>query len=614
MAMYRKFSALFIICVILSLIASTTAAFADDGDIGPVRASFDTPYVPGEVVVKLKPGVGLKAMMEVDARFKSEIEEEVPQIGVKVLKVAPSEMPAAIAAYKGDSQVAYAEPNYIAEGAYEPNDPYYRYGYQWGLKKIEAPSAWDIVRLSLTNVSPGSPEVIVAVVDSGAAPNHPDLEGRLVPGYNFIATSGDTSDDLGHGTHVAGVIAAGTDNSIGIAGVSFRSRIMPVKVLNSKGYAKYSDVAKGIVYAADHGAKVINLSLGGYTSSSYLQDAVSYAWSKGAVVVAAAGNDKSDKPFYPAACTDAIAVSATDRNDARASFSNYGSYISVAAPGVSIYSTYWRRGSNYYASMNGTSAAAAHVSGVAALLLSQDGTMTNAAVRKLIEGETDDRGNPGWDRYYGHGRVNAYRALKAAESTPSPSLSYGISINDGALYVNTVEVELSLTAPPQTTKMQISNGSDFEGASWQDYILAGYTSPIPWTLDSHGPGPKTVYARFMDDKGTVTDVYADDITLDVQPPVGAVRVDSQQGSTVVLSLPATDDISGVHQMQVSQDPSFADAEWIPYYASHEQLGSGSDPFHARYKDRAGNVSQTYSTDTSPKPFKAYLPLTIKSSG
>jgi len=599
MLMGRKVSELVVICVIL--IVSATAVSAEDGDVGLDSDSIAHPYVPGEVLVKFKPGVALKAVAEASARFKAEVKGEIPEIGVRVLKVPPSEMAATIAAYKGDPRVEYVEPDYIAEVTYEPDDPYYRYGYQWGLKRIEAPSAWDI--------SPGSPEVIVAVVDSGVAPNHPDLEGKLVPGYNFVARSEDTSDDLGHGTHVAGIIAAGTDNGMGVAGVSFNSRIMPVKVVDSRGYAKYSDVAKGIIYAADHGAKVINLSLGGYAPSSYLQDAVSYAWSKGAVVVAAAGNGNSDKPFYPAACTDAIAVSATDRGDARASFSNYGSYISVAAPGVGIYSTYRRRGSNYYASMSGTSAAAAHVSGVAALLFSQDVTRPNIAVRELIEGEADDLGDPGWDRYYGHGRVNAFRALKAAESTPSPGLSYGISINDGALYVNTPEVELSLTAPPQTTKVQVSNSGDFDGASWQDY-----TSPIPWTLDGNSPGLKTVYARFMDEEGTVSNVYADDIILDFEPPVGAVRVDSQQGSTVVLSLPATDDISGVHQMQVSQDPSFADAEWIPYHPSHQYLGDGSDPFHARYKDRAGNVSQTYSTATSSKLFKIYLPLTAKSGG
>lgn len=599
--MYRKVSKLFVICVILSLIASTTAVFAEDGDISFDLGSAETPYVPGEVLVKFKPGVGFRAMMEADGRFKGEIKEEAPQIGVRVVKVPVGEVAAKVAAYKGDPRVEYAEPNYIAEVAYEPNDPYYQYGYQWGLEKIEAPSAWDI--------SPGSPEVIVAVVDSGVAPDHPDIEGKLVPGYNLVAKSEDASDDLGHGTHVAGVIAAGTDNSIGVAGVSFRSRIMPVKVISSEGCARYSDVARGIIYAVDHGAKVINLSLGGYASSSYLQDAVSYAWSKGAVVVAAVGNDHSDKPFYPAACTDAIAVSATDRDDARASFSNYGSYISVAAPGVGIYSTHWSKGSASYASMSGTSAATAHVSGVAALLFSQDETRTNAAVRELIEGEADDLGDAGWDQYYGYGRINAYKALQGMEPTPVPD--YDIVINDGAIYANAMAVTLTLTAPAGTPKVMISNNSDLSGASWQEY-----TSPISWTPTNHSYGTKTVYVRFQDREGTISDVYADDIILDVNPPTGAVRVDFQQGSTVVLSLPATDDISGVHQMQVSRAPSFADAEWIPYHGSHQQPGDGSDPFHARYKDRAGNVSQTYSTDTSSRssPFKVYLPLTMKSSG
>jgi thermitase len=410
----RKVGALFVICVILSLIASVSVVFAEDGDVSLSSGSVAIPYVPGEIIVKFRPDVTLEAPAKASAHFRAQVKEEVPQIGVEVVEVPPEDMQAAIEAYLSNPQVEYAEPNFIAELAYDPNDPYYAYGYQWSLRKIEAPLAWDI--------SPGSPEVIVAVVDSGVATDHPDLKDKLVPGYNFVANSEDVSDDLGHGTHVAGVIAAGTDNSIGIASVSFRTRIMPVKVLNSKGYAKYSDVAKGIIYAADHGAKVINLSLGGYASSYYLQAAVNYAWQKGAVVVAAAGNNNTSRPFYPAACANVIAVSATDRNDTKASFSNYGSYISVAAPGVGIYSTYWCRGANYYASMSGTSLATAHVSGVAALLFSQDGTRSNAVVRNLIEGTADDLGDPGWDRYYGHGRVNAYKALRAAEPAPETSI------------------------------------------------------------------------------------------------------------------------------------------------------------------------------------------------
>lgn len=414
MGTYRKVSTVFVIGVILCLIVSVSVALAEEGDVAPHSGAVAIQYVPGEIIVKYKPDVAWEAPAKASARFRAQVKEEVPQLGVEVVEVPPEDMLAAIAAYQSDPRVEYAEPNYIAELAYEPNDPYYTYGYQWSLRKIEAPLAWDI--------SAGSPEVIVAVVDSGVATDHPDLKDKLVPGYNFVANSENVSDDLGHGTFVAGVIAAGTDNSIGIASVSFRTRIMPVKVLNSKGYAKYSDVAKGIIYAADHGAKVINLSLGGYASSYSLQSAVNYAWQRGAVVVAAAGNNNTSRPFYPAACTNVIAVSATDRNDVKASFSNYGSYISVAAPGVGIYSTYWCRGANYYASMSGTSAATAHVSGVAALLFSQDGTRSNAVVRSLIEGTADDLGDPGWDRYYGHGRVNAYQALRATELAPETSV------------------------------------------------------------------------------------------------------------------------------------------------------------------------------------------------
>jgi len=379
------------------------------GDFSPAHPppSTPAPQVPDRILVKFKAGVGLLAMAQVNARSGATVEGKISGIGVQVVKVRPGQVASAIAAYKGDPRVEYAEPDYIAEAAYDPNDPYYRYGYQWGLQKIEAPSAWDL--------STGHSEVIVAVVDSGVAPTHPDLRDKLVPGYNFVSDSQDTADDHGHGTHMAGIIAATADNGIGIAGVSFHSRIMPVKVIDSEGRAWYSRIAQGIVYAADHGAKVINLSLGGYAFSSYLQDAVDYAWNRGAVVVAAAGNGNTDEPFYPAAYVNAIAVSATDRNDSRAPFSNYGSYISVAAPGVGVYSTYWHGGSNYYASMSGTSTAAAYVSGIAALLLSQDSTQSNDAVRSVIRETADDLGEAGWDQYYGYGRVNLYRALKATQ-------------------------------------------------------------------------------------------------------------------------------------------------------------------------------------------------------
>ncbi|MBC8248153.1 MAG: S8 family serine peptidase, partial [Anaerolineales bacterium] len=219
----------------------------------------------------------------------------------------------------------------------------------------------------------------------------------------------------------------------GIAGVGFNSSIMAVKVGDgSTGTAQYSRIAMGIYYAADNGAKVISLSLGGYAYSGFLEAVVNYAWDAGYVLVGAAGNNNRSDPFYPAAYDNVIGVSATDQNDAKASWSNYGSYISVAAPGVSIYSTYWNSGSTY-AYMSGTSMSAPHVAGLAGLLFAQDGNRSNATVRSLIESTADDLGDAGWDQYYGYGRINAYKALGRTSAVIEPATGGSLSADNGDL-------------------------------------------------------------------------------------------------------------------------------------------------------------------------------------
>jgi hypothetical protein len=230
---------------------------------------------------------------------------------------------------------------------------------------------------------------------------------------------------------VGGIAAAATDNGLGIAGVAFNSRIMAVKVGDgTTGKARYSHISNGIIYAADNGARVINLSLGGYYYSDYMRYAVNYAWDAGCVLVGAVGNNNLSDPFYPAAYDNVIGVSGTDQSDAKASWSNYGACISVAAPGVSIYSTYWNGGSTY-AHMSGTSMAAPHVAGVAALLFAQDGTRSNVTVRSLIEGSADDLGDAGWDQYYGYGRINAYQALGTTSTVVEPETGGSLSADNG---------------------------------------------------------------------------------------------------------------------------------------------------------------------------------------
>lgn len=266
----------------------------------------------------------------------------------------------------------------------------------------------------------GTPSTIVAVVDSGVNPEHPELVGRILDGYDFVNDDEQALDDHGHGTHIAGLIAAAANNGTGSAGLCPLCSILPVKVLNASNVGTWSDVAAGIVYAVDHGAQIINLSLGGTSNAPVVQAAVAYATQHDVLIVAAAGNSRSDTPFYPAALEDAIAVSATRQDDTRWSLSNYGSWVDVAAPGYTIYSTYHDLNNYYggYIFMSGTSMAAPHVAGLAGLLLSQKPERTAADLRRIILETADDLGQPGADVDFGSGRINAKKALMLEAPQP----------------------------------------------------------------------------------------------------------------------------------------------------------------------------------------------------
>jgi thermitase len=442
----RGSKALAIMLLVISIFL-TTAVYG-----APVSADAGSPptdvlYAPDRIVVKFKEDLKSAHVAQLNACQGTTVVAELPQIGVQILSVPPSEVEAKIAAFKADPSVEYAEPDYIAQPTYEPNDPSFSNDTQWGPQKIFAPQAWDLCT--------GDADVVVAVLDWGVDLQHPDLATEMwtnpgeiagngidddgngyiddVYGWDFANDDHDPQDDYGHGTHCAGITAAATDNGVGIAGVAFNSHIMAVKVGDgTTGKAAYSDIAYGLMYAADNGAKVISLSLGAYAYSSFLGGAVNYAWNAGCVIIGAAGNNNKSDPFYPAAYDNVIGVSGTDQDDAKASWSNYGSYVAVAAPGVSIYSTYWN-GSSTYAHMSGTSMSAPHVAGLAALLFAQDGGRSNATVRSLIEDTADDLGDAGWDQYYGHGRINAFRALGTVSAVINPAAGGSLSADNGDL-------------------------------------------------------------------------------------------------------------------------------------------------------------------------------------
>ncbi|RED64230.1 S8 family peptidase [Cohnella phaseoli] len=301
-----------------------------------------------------------------------------------------------------ETTVKAAEDN-AGEEALIPNDTLYS-EYQWNLPEIATEAGWKLAK--------GNPDIVVAVLDTGVQADHPDLKGRIVKGVNIVDPSADPNDDVGHGTHVAGIIAAEVNNNEGVAGMTWYTKIMPVKVLDDTGAGSTYSVAEGIIWATDNGAHVINMSLGNYAQAEFLHDAIKYAHDKGVVLVAASGNDNTDRPGFPAAYPEVLAVAATDPDESRAEYSNYGDYIDVAAPGSSIPSTY--PGSRY-AALSGTSMASPHVAALVSLVRSANPDMSNEEVMELIRKTAKDLGPAGRDIEFGFGQIDVVAALQSAQ-------------------------------------------------------------------------------------------------------------------------------------------------------------------------------------------------------
>lgn len=328
------------------------------------------------------------------------------------------------------SKVEFVEPNYKIGTSYIPSDR--SYSKQWYAKKINMPAAW--------NSTFGSSDIKVAVIDAGIQTTHPDLKGKITRPYNAV-TGGTSLPSSIHGTHVAGIIAA-SKNKIGIMGIAPNVKIIPVNVFQGDAADIYT-VADGINYAVKAGADIINLSLTTEDYTEVLNYSIQSAIKKGVIVVAAVGNDQTSRPQYPAAYKNVIAVSATTKSDTRASFSNYGSYINLSAPGVDIYST--APGSSYIEE-SGTSMATPIVSGVSALILSKNPFLSPKEVTDILQKSSVDLGPKGRDKYYGYGRVNAYKALL---KTPVPVTNITTS-SKTFTYTGTNLVSLSFSAKKDT--------------------------------------------------------------------------------------------------------------------------------------------------------------------
>lgn len=411
---------------LIVLVLTASGALAVPPDKGTTNN-----HVPGQVLVKFRDGASQSTIEEQIGRNGARVVDRVRVLDVLVLDVPEAAEQRVVAALSGNPNVEYAELNYIGFGAAVPNDPNFA-PHQWGLENtgqtiksqdgtadadIDGPAAWD----ASTGGSPAG-AVKVAILDSGIDQDHEDLSAKIVAQRNFTSSnSADVEDRWGHGTHVAGIVGAITNNGVGVAGGCPDCVLMNGKVLNDDLNGAYSWYANGITWAADNGARVINLSAGGSSPSRTLERAVDYAWSKGAVFVAAAGNSGNTSKLYPAAYTNAIAVAATDNRDQKATFSSYGAkWVDVAAPGLNVFSTTPNhpfknetingRQKNYdYGS--GTSMSSPMTAAVAALIWSSGHGTSNSVVRAHLEATADDI--PGTGTYWSAGRVNAERAVTA---------------------------------------------------------------------------------------------------------------------------------------------------------------------------------------------------------
>ncbi|MGW7687059.1 S8 family serine peptidase [Kribbella sp. NPDC054772] len=429
-------------------------------------------FEPNSVLVKFKSKATASARRAAVSKLGATAKQPVTSSIVRLSGTLSA--PELLKKAKADPAVELASLNYKRHTTAVPNDTYYPVSGGVGqasyLNTVRMPQAWD--------VSKSTGNQVIAVVDTGVDAGHPDLAGHLVAGYNVLAPTTAPNDDNGHGTMTLGIIAASANNGAGVAGVGWSAKAMPVKVLDANGEGYDADVANGITWAADHGASVINLSLGGPGDDQVLHDAVKYAVAKGAVVVVAAGNDGSDAVQFPASYPEVIAVAATDATGRLTDFSSYGDWVDIAAPGWDIVSTGARSltepGYDPYWLCTGTSCSAPIVAGVAALMKNKWPTLTPTQVAARLETVARDAGPRGTDPYYGAGVLDAYAALggswaadfpgpplKAADDEPARArnlgdLPIGFGLSTGGVTNTEGEVDWYFVHPTGARTMRVT--------------------------------------------------------------------------------------------------------------------------------------------------------------
>ncbi|MEM0254287.1 MAG: S8 family serine peptidase [Candidatus Bathyarchaeia archaeon] len=573
-----------------SLMLSLTLAFMmilSIFAIEPAAGALDD----AELILRFKPGVRGDSGRRLLGALGLSVIDEIPQIRVLVIRVPGKALTQVINALRHNPMIDFVEENRRVLVEAIPNDPYYT--KQWHLAKIEAPVAWDI--------SVGSENVVIAILDSGVDPNHPDLAAKLLQGYNFYDNNYNTSDVYGHGTAVAGVAAAITNNGLGVAGIAWQCLILPVRVTDPNGYTTFSLLSKGLVYAADYGAKVATISFRIYGGSA-LSSAAKYFMDKGGLVVGAGGNtgeycSDQDNPYI-------ISVSATTSTDTIASWSTYGPYIDLSAPGSSIYTTL--RGGGY-GSVSGTSFSTPLTAGLIALIFSANPSLTPQQVEQILKTTADDLGEPGYDVYYGWGRINAAKALTAAISAAAPlpdTTPPNVKITypeNGATVSGAITVSVQASDNTAVSKVELYiNGTllaiDTE-APYEFY----------WDTSSERSGTYMLQAKAYDKAGNIGESdkvtvyitnYATNMvkTVDTNPPVVSI-LQPQSGATVSRTVDIrveAKDESGISKVEFYINGKLVatvNAEPYTYRWNTRSVKDGWYTITAKAYDNFGNTAQ-----------------------
>lgn len=545
----------------------------------PVSSGASVGWAKGRLLVAPRAGLSDAEFDKILKTRNAKSRGRFKQINTHVIELpAGMDEVAVMKELRKNRALKYVELDMALMPAASVNDP--AYSKSWALPKIQAPGAWD--------VATGS-GVTIAILDTGVDSSHPDLAANMVPGWNVYDNNANTADVHGHGTSVSGTAAMVGNNGAGSAGVAWGAKIMPVRISAPDGYAYLSTIAQGINWAADNGARVVNVSYG-VSGSSTVQSAAQYLRNKGGVVVVAAGNSGVLENI---AASDALlSVSATDSNDARASWSTYGDFVDLAAPGVSIYAT--TRGGGY-ANVSGTSFASPITAATAALMMSANSKLGPADIDRILKSTAVDLGAAGADQYYGAGRIDAARAVAAARGTvaadtQAPTIS--ITSPTGGKVTSIVPVDVNYSDNVGVTRAEFYvNGNKLITDEVGPFAFA-------WDTASYADGAYTLTTKAYDAAGNVGTSPAVSVTVGndtIAPVVNSFNL--TDGMTVspsrqAVSASATDNrsVAKISLTIDGKEVAIAYGSSISYNWNTRKVAKGSHSATVRAWDAAGNAA------------------------